>query len=265
MAFKTDAGPWSTSVYHLIHLQLSSLAAPRKEKHRSCTRRLSFFEVSTFILPLSQSLMAVGTSGIEATGHAVSVPNMKTTNSDTSLHLEDVAPTGPPKEEMESKMAPTDSPQDPRNWPQWKKDAQILMVAFHSMMGTFMAAGIVPAYEAFAEQYNVTVPTASYLTSVQVRSTRKIEVLYSATLTNPFDPTLDLAAWPLAIDVEPSDCYIRTLQRHLALCLWQHGVQYWRGQVHFIRCSNGYSRSDGLFDLSSHRQWKRRGDRTVRA
>jgi hypothetical protein len=42
------------------------------------------------------------------------------------------------------------------------------MVAFHSMMGSFMAAGIVPAYDAFAEEYKVTVKSASYFTSVQV-------------------------------------------------------------------------------------------------
>lgn len=34
--------------------------------------------------------------------------------------------------------------------------------------GAFMAAGIVPAYDAFAEEYNITIPTASYLSSVQV-------------------------------------------------------------------------------------------------
>lgn len=39
------------------------------------------------------------------------------------------------------------------------------------MMGTFMAAGIIPAYDAFAEEYNVTVQAASYLTSFQVSST----------------------------------------------------------------------------------------------
>ncbi|KAJ5970094.1 uncharacterized protein N7479_000012 [Penicillium vulpinum] len=48
------------------------------------------------------------------------------------------------------------------------ENAQILLVAFHSMMGTFMAAGIIPAYNAFAEQYNVTVPDAIYLTSSQI-------------------------------------------------------------------------------------------------
>lgn len=113
-------------------------------------------------------MIAVWATGIKAIDDAARMPNMKTTHPDTSHHLEDVAPTGPPKEEAEDKTPSTDSTQDPRNWPQWKKDAQILMVAFHSMMGTFMAAGIVPAYEALAEEYSVTVPTASYLTSAQV-------------------------------------------------------------------------------------------------
>ncbi|KAJ5493526.1 hypothetical protein N7463_009613, partial [Penicillium fimorum] len=45
---------------------------------------------------------------------------------------------------------------------------KILLVAFHSMIATFMATGIIPAYDAFAEQYNVTLPYASYLNSSQV-------------------------------------------------------------------------------------------------
>ncbi|KAJ5695215.1 hypothetical protein N7455_001882 [Penicillium solitum] len=57
---------------------------------------------------------------------------------------------------------------NPSNWPHWKKNAQILMVAFHSMVGTFMAAGIVPAYDTLAEMYGVEVQDVSYLTSVQI-------------------------------------------------------------------------------------------------
>lgn len=60
---------------------------------------------------------------------------------------------------------------NPSNWPHWKKNAQILMVAFHSMVGTFMAAGIVPAYDTLAEMYGVEVQDVSYLTSVQVCTT----------------------------------------------------------------------------------------------
>ena len=61
-----------------------------------------------------------------------------------------------------------DSTRNPRNWPPWKKNIQIVMVAFHSMMGTFTAVRIFPAYDTFAKQYNMSVPTASYLTSFQV-------------------------------------------------------------------------------------------------
>lgn len=85
----------------------------------------------------------------------ISDQNLKATDSEASIHLENVSPTN-------------DSPQDPRNWPQWKKNAQILMVAFHSCVSTFMAAGIIPAYDVLAEDYGVTVPDASYLTSFQV-------------------------------------------------------------------------------------------------
>lgn len=43
-----------------------------------------------------------------------------------------------------------------------------MMIAFHSMMGTFTAAGIIPAFDTFAEMCNVSVPVASYLASAQV-------------------------------------------------------------------------------------------------
>lgn len=93
---------------------------------------------------------------------------MKRASSETSVHLENVESSSPDCRVSDDGIWENESPQNPRNWPRWKKNAQILMVAFHSMMGTFMAAGIIPAYDAFAEQYNVTVPDASYLTSLQV-------------------------------------------------------------------------------------------------
>jgi sulfur relay (sulfurtransferase) complex TusBCD TusD component (DsrE family) len=97
----------------------------------------------------------------------VSDHNLKATDSDALVHLEDV-PSSPPVFLSEDGHQSGRSLQDPENWPQWKKNAQILMVAFHSCVSTFMAAGIIPAYEIFAEQYGVTVPDASYLTSFQV-------------------------------------------------------------------------------------------------
>ncbi|CAI7613501.1 unnamed protein product [Penicillium discolor] len=93
---------------------------------------------------------------------------MKSTGFESSIHLENVLPTTTSQDTPDDGRKVTDSLRDPRNWSRWKKNAQILMAAFHSMMGTFMAAGIIPAYGAFATQYNVTMPQASYLTSVQI-------------------------------------------------------------------------------------------------
>ncbi|KAF7586739.1 hypothetical protein BBP40_008382 [Aspergillus hancockii] len=90
---------------------------------------------------------------------------MEKNKSEESIHLETVSPTIPPQQSDEFRSS---DPENPRNWPAWKKDAQILMVAFHSMVSTFMAAGIIPAFDAMAEEYNVTVPEASYLTSIQI-------------------------------------------------------------------------------------------------
>ena len=81
--------------------------------------------------------------------------SLKHQDPEDSLHLEHI----------ESRPA---DPEAPCNWPRWKKNAQIAMVAFHSMMSTFMAAGIVPAYEVMAEKYHITVTEATYLTSIQV-------------------------------------------------------------------------------------------------
>lgn len=87
--------------------------------------------------------------------------NLKSTNSQTSIHLKDVPPTIP----LEAWHCTF--PNNPRNWPQWKM-AQILMLAFHSMAARFMADGIIPTCDTTAGVYNVTVPEASYLTYIQV-------------------------------------------------------------------------------------------------
>ncbi|CAG7944579.1 unnamed protein product [Penicillium nalgiovense] len=77
---------------------------------------------------------------------------------EASAHLEDVSIA----------TSDTQAPEAPINWPAWKRNAQILMVAIHSMVCVFMAAGIIPGYESMAEEYKITVPQASYLTSVQI-------------------------------------------------------------------------------------------------
>ncbi|KAK6459477.1 major facilitator superfamily multidrug-resistance protein [Scheffersomyces xylosifermentans] len=63
---------------------------------------------------------------------------------------------------------PSSDPQDPLNWPNWKKNFEILLIAFQTFSSTFMAAGLTPGFEPMAEAYGVTVPTASYFTSAQI-------------------------------------------------------------------------------------------------
>jgi hypothetical protein len=69
---------------------------------------------------------------------------------------------------LELDPLPSMSPNDPLNWPSWKKDMNIMMVAFHAMMTTFAAAALVPGYESYAEEYGIAVSQAAYLTSAQV-------------------------------------------------------------------------------------------------
>ncbi|RGP81146.1 major facilitator superfamily general substrate transporter [Fusarium longipes] len=54
---------------------------------------------------------------------------------------------------------------DPLNWPKWKKIVNLSLVAFHAMMATFTAAAIQSAFVEIAEDLEVSVQQASYLTS----------------------------------------------------------------------------------------------------
>jgi hypothetical protein len=96
------------------------------------------------------------------------IDDMKRPSFRGPVHLENIRSSATEHQIPDDTVWENGSPQNPRNWSNSKKNAQILMVAFHSMMGTFMAAGIIPAYDTFAEAYGVTVPDASYLTSFQV-------------------------------------------------------------------------------------------------
>ena len=63
---------------------------------------------------------------------------------------------------------PSSDPADPLNWPAWKKDINLVLVAFHAMMTTFTAAGIIPAFQDIAADLGVGLQRASYLTSIQI-------------------------------------------------------------------------------------------------
>ncbi|CEJ56666.1 hypothetical protein PMG11_02867 [Penicillium brasilianum] len=69
---------------------------------------------------------------------------------------------------LELDPIPSMGPDDPYNWPEWKKMSNLILVAFHACMATFTAAAIIPAYSSIAEGLGISLQQASYLTSVQI-------------------------------------------------------------------------------------------------
>jgi hypothetical protein len=63
---------------------------------------------------------------------------------------------------------PSSDPQDPLNWPEWRKNVYLGIFAFHGMLAGFMAAGLVPAAATMAELYGKSLSAVSYLVSAQV-------------------------------------------------------------------------------------------------
>ncbi|KAF2096303.1 MFS transporter [Rhizodiscina lignyota] len=63
---------------------------------------------------------------------------------------------------------PSADPADPYNWPAWKKNVNLFLVAFHACMATFFAAGIIPAFGDIAADLGVSLQKASYLTSATI-------------------------------------------------------------------------------------------------
>lgn len=57
---------------------------------------------------------------------------------------------------------------DPYNWSQKKKVTNLVLVAFHAMMGTFTAAAIMAGFVNIAADLDIEVQTASYLTSLAI-------------------------------------------------------------------------------------------------
>jgi MFS family permease len=63
---------------------------------------------------------------------------------------------------------PTADPKDPLNWPEWKKNYHLILVAYCALTATFPAAGIVSAYQSMAKLYDRPLSSIAYLTSVQI-------------------------------------------------------------------------------------------------
>ncbi|GAA6005856.1 hypothetical protein JCM10207_007251 [Rhodosporidiobolus poonsookiae] len=63
---------------------------------------------------------------------------------------------------------PSDDPQDPLNWPAWRKNLVLVQVAFAAMMGPFSAAATIPAFEQFVEEWGISITLASYTVSIVI-------------------------------------------------------------------------------------------------
>ncbi|KAH8799675.1 putative MFS transporter [Xylogone sp. PMI_703] len=63
---------------------------------------------------------------------------------------------------------PTTNDADPYNWPNWKKNVNLVIVSFHAFMTTFTASSIIPAFDLLAQDLGVTIQDASYLVSLQI-------------------------------------------------------------------------------------------------
>lgn len=66
------------------------------------------------------------------------------------------------------KPLPSADPQDPLNWSRGKKAFHMALISLHTFAGTFMAAGLAPAYGAMAEEYGKSVTECSYFTTIQI-------------------------------------------------------------------------------------------------
>lgn len=63
---------------------------------------------------------------------------------------------------------PSGDEADPLNWPAWKKNVGLILVAFHAYIAIFTAATIIPAYLPMSIALHVSLTRTSYLTSAQV-------------------------------------------------------------------------------------------------
>ncbi|KAF8522024.1 major facilitator superfamily domain-containing protein, partial [Gautieria morchelliformis] len=62
---------------------------------------------------------------------------------------------------------PSRSPADPLNWPIWRKNILLGIVAVHTMQGT-MSAATIPAFMDLSREFGVNLNTAAFTTSVPI-------------------------------------------------------------------------------------------------
>ena len=88
---------------------------------------------------------------------------------ETSL-LEDVAAAGLSKVyerhgRIDLEPMPSDDSADPLNWSSWRKNTMLGLVAWHTLMGPFSAAAVIPAFMVFSAEFGISITQASYFVS----------------------------------------------------------------------------------------------------
>ncbi|KAG2736678.1 hypothetical protein G9P44_000768 [Scheffersomyces stipitis] len=116
---------------------------------------------------------------------------------------------------------PSMDPEDPLNWPNWRKNYEILIIAYQCFMGTYFAAGLTPAYEGMAEEYGIDIPTASYLTSSQI-AIMGVLPLFWVPIMNTFGRrSILLYSAICAIGLNIAGAYVTTYGQQMATrCLY---------------------------------------------
>ncbi|KAJ4482144.1 MFS multidrug transporter [Lentinula aciculospora] len=74
---------------------------------------------------------------------------------------------------------PSDLPEDPLNWSSFRKNMLLALVAFHACLGPFSAACVIPSFEAFVIDFNISLTEASYLVSVPIVFLGTIPLLWA--------------------------------------------------------------------------------------
>ncbi|CAH0024869.1 unnamed protein product [Clonostachys rhizophaga] len=64
---------------------------------------------------------------------------------------------------------PSADPNEPYNWPRWKSRINLFLIAFHALMIGFVAGSPIPAFQAFANDFDVSIDAAAYIVSIQAR------------------------------------------------------------------------------------------------
>ncbi|ABN65612.2 major facilitator superfamily multidrug-resistance protein [Scheffersomyces stipitis CBS 6054] len=116
---------------------------------------------------------------------------------------------------------PSMDPEDPLNWPTWRKNYEILIIAFQCFLGNYFSASLTPAYEDMAVQYGVDVPTSSYLTSAQIAVVGVLPFFWVPIMNTYGRRSILMYTAFCAIGINIAGAYVKTYGQQMATrCLY---------------------------------------------